>query len=160
MAHTVNSQWQMSSDLRYSAVGALPAVGDFEATPATGAQYGWTLQATGTNLYSRRDINNFNLSVLRTPQFRGVQLAYNNLSTLGDGQGWTLEPSVRIYRQTDNQQVRLTRFGPGLRLNWRASQRASLLAEILYETSRTDGPINHDRSDATFFYLGYRYELF
>jgi tetratricopeptide (TPR) repeat protein len=160
VSRPLSTKWQFSSDLRYSAVGALPAVGDFEATAATGGQYSWGAQLTGTNLYSQRDINNFNLSVLNTPFFKGVQFSVNNLTGLPGKQELTLEPSLRVYMQRDKQDVKLTRIGPGARLSWRASQRGSLLGELLYETSRTDGPTNHDNSNSVFFYVGYRYELF
>jgi len=52
------------------------------------------------------------------------------------------------------------RYGPGIRLTYRANRRASLLAELLYERSKTDGPQNHDSSQSAFFYVGYRYESF
>ncbi|MDE2371341.1 MAG: hypothetical protein KGN16_20400 [Burkholderiales bacterium] len=160
IARPLDSHWQASTDLRYSAVGALPAVGDFAATPATGGQYGWTGQLTGTNLYSKRDISNFNVSVMTTPLFKGLQLSVNNLSVLPGHPDLTLEPSLRLYTQRDNQSTKLLRVGPGLRLSYRASGRASLLGEMLYEVSRTDGPTNHAHSDTAFFYVGYRYELF
>lgn len=160
VARPLNERWQLATDLQYSAIGALPAVGDFEATPATGAQYSVSAQLTGTNLYSPRDINNFNLSVLHTPFFNGLQLAYNNLTGLDKNHDLTLEPSIRFYTQRDKQDVRLTRVGPGLRLSYRASVRSSLLGELLYEVSRTEGPTNHDNSSSVFFYVGYRYELF
>jgi tetratricopeptide (TPR) repeat protein len=160
VSRPLNPTWQFSTDLRYSAVGALPAVADFEATQATGAQYSWSAQLTGTNLYSKRDINNMNLSVLSTPFFRGAQFSYNNLTGMSDNGDVTLEPSVRVYWQRDKQEVKLLRVGPGIRLSWRANRRSSLLGEFLYETSRTDSPTNHDTSNSVFFYVGYRYELF
>jgi hypothetical protein len=160
LSRPLSERWQFSTDLRYSAVGALPAVGDFEASPATGAQYGWSMQLTGTNLYSKHDVHNLNLSLLSTPLFRGAQLAYNNLTALADNGDLTLEPSLRLYWQLDKQDVRLLRAGPGLRLSWRASRRGSLLGELLYEATRTSGPTNHDSSHSVFFYVGYRYELF
>jgi hypothetical protein len=79
---------------------------------------------------------------------------------MADNADLTLEPSMRVYWQRDNQEVRLLRVGPGIRVSWRANRRASLLGEVLYETSRTDGPTNHDSSNSAFFYVGYRYELF
>jgi hypothetical protein len=160
ISRPLNTKWQLSSDLRYSAVGALPAVGDFEATAATGGQYSWSAQLTGTNLYSPRDINNFNFSLLSTPFFRGAQFSYNNLTGLPGQPDLTLEPSLRVYYQKDKLDVKLLRVGPGVRTSWRASPRASLLGELLFETSRTDGPTNHDASNSVFFYVGYRYELF
>lgn len=160
LSRPLNTQWQMSTDLRYSSVGALPAVDNFQATPATGAQVSFSAQATGTNLYSRRDISNFNLSVIRTPLFKGAQFAYNNLTGVASNEDLTLEPSIRLYTQSDQQDVKLTRVGPGLRVSYRTTRRASLLGELLYEVSRTRGPTNRDDSSSVFFYVGYRYELF
>ncbi len=160
VARPLNEHWQASTDLRYSAVGALPAVGDFEATAATGAQISWSAQITGTNLYSKRDIHNFNVSVMTTPFFRGYQFSYNNLSVMPGRQDLTIEPSIRLYTQRDNLDVKLTRIGPGVRLSWHASRRGSLLGEFLYENSKSDGPANHETGNSVFFYVGYRYELF
>lgn len=155
----VSEKWQLAADLRYSEIGALPQVGDFQATPATGSQYGMTVQLTGNNLYSKRDINNFNLSVLRSPLFKGAQLAYNNLTGLRDND-LTVEPSIRLYRQTGSDGLKLMRITPGLRLSYRLSTKASLLGEGIVEHSKSDGPTSHDTTNSVFFYLGYRYELF
>jgi hypothetical protein len=161
VSRPLNPRWQLAMDLRYSEIGALPQVGDFLATPATGAQYSYSAQLTGTNLYSSRDINNFNLSVVSTPFFNGVQFAYNNLTGMRARHELTIEPSIRVYVQRDKQDdTRLLRVGPGMRLSYRASQAGSLLGELLYELSRTDGATNHDHTDSVFFYVGYRYELF
>jgi hypothetical protein len=159
VSRPLSARWQASMDLRYSAVGALPAVQDFQATEATGGQYSWSAQLTGTNLYSKRDINNFNVSVTTTPFFKGVQLAYNNLTGMPDIEDLTLEPSVRFYYQTSSDDTKLTRLGPGVRSTYRASRRSSLLGELLFETSRSSGK-NSNTSNSVFFYVGYRYELF
>lgn len=159
VSRPISEKWQLSTDLRYSAIGALPAVGNFDATPATGSQYGATLQLTGSNLYSKRDINNVNLSILTSPTFKGAQLAYNNLTGLYDND-LTLEPSLRFYTQRDNQSIQLFRITPGLRSSYRISRRASILGEGIVEYSRTHGPTSHDTTNSVFFYLGYRYEIF
>lgn len=160
VARPVDEHWQMAMDLRYSAIGALPAVGDFEATPATGAQYTYSMQLTGSRLYSARDVNSFNFSVTSTPFFKGWQLAYNNVTVPEDLQTLSIEPSLRLYGQRDNQQVQLWRLGPGVRSSWRWTPRTSLLGELLVETSRSNGPTNRDRTQSVYFYLGYRHELF
>ena len=159
ISRPISAKWQAAMDLRYSAIGALPAVGNFEATPATGAQYGATMQLTGSNLYSTRDINNFNLSVLKSPFFKGAQLSYSNLTGLRDND-LTLEPSLRYYTQRDNQGVRLNRVSPGMRMSYRVSRRISVLGEGIVEHSTTAGPSNNDTTNSVFFYVGYRYELF
>jgi hypothetical protein len=145
-------------DLRYSEVGALPAVGNFQAQPATGAQYNVSFQLTGSNLYSSRDINGFNVSQITSDTINGTQLAYNNLTGFM-GNRMSLEPSIRYYTQTDNTQTKISRISPGLRVSYKLSDRASLMAEGIYETSQTDGLTNHETSESYFFYLGYRYDF-
>jgi hypothetical protein len=155
----ISEKWQVTGDVQYSAIGALPAVGDFDATPATGAQYGLSLQLTGSNLYSKRDINNFNMSVLSTPLFHGVQLAYNNLTGFDDNR-FTLEPSLRLYTQQDNQGVSMRRISPGLRGSYNVSKKLSVMSEGLLEHSTNEGPTNNATTNSVFFYFGARYELF
>jgi hypothetical protein len=159
VSRPMSEKWQAAVDLRYSQIGALPAVGNFEATPATGAQYGLSLQLTGSNLYSSRDINSFNVTALTTPLFKGTQVSYSNLTGLSDNT-ITLEPSISFYSQRDTQEVRLLRITPGFRATYRASRRTSLLGEAIVEHSTLDGPTNHGTTNSIFFYLGYRYELF
>lgn len=155
----LGEKWQATGDIRFSDIGELPAVGNFEATPATGAQYGLSLQLTGSNLYSKRDINNFNLSLLSTPVFHGVQLAYNNLTGFADNK-FTLEPSLRIYVQQDVQGSKMTRITPGLRGSYNFSKRTSVMGECMVEHSTNEGPTNQDTTNSVFFYFGVRHELF
>jgi hypothetical protein len=161
LSRPLGEKWQVAVDMRYSEIGALPAIEGtvFEATPATGGQYTYSAQLTGNNLYSPRDINNFNASVMNTPTFKGFQFAYNNLTGLRDND-LSVEPSFRYYTQKDNVGVKLTRLTPGIRLSYRISRRLSVLGETVVERSTTAGPVNHDRSQSVFFYMGYRYELF
>jgi tetratricopeptide (TPR) repeat protein len=158
LSRALSSNWQGSMDLRYSDVGALPAVGNFQAQPATGAQYNVSFQVTGSNLYSSRDINGFNLSLISSDTLSGTQVAYNNLTGFMGNQ-MSLEPSIRYYTQTDNLQTKISRISPGLRLSYRLSDRASLMAETIFETSQTDGLTNHETSESWFFYVGYRYDF-
>jgi hypothetical protein len=155
----LNDKWQLTGDIRFSDIGALPAVGNFEATPATGAQHGVSLQLTGSNVYSKRDINNFNLSLLSTPYFRGVQLAYNNLTGFGENK-FTLEPSLRLYSQQDVAGTSMTRVTPGIRGTYNVSKRVSAMGEFMLEHSTNQGPTNNDTTDSVYFYFGIRYELF
>jgi hypothetical protein len=157
-SRALSSKWQGSMDLRYSDVGALPAVGNFQAQPATGAQYNVSFQLTGSNLYSSRDINGLNLSLISSDTMSGTQLAFNNLTGFMDNK-LSLEPSIRYYTQVDNTQTKISRISPGLRLSYKLSDRASLMAETIYETSQTDGLTNHETSESYFFYMGYRYDF-
>jgi len=151
-------RWQIGADLRYSQIGALPAVGVFEATPATGAQVGGSLQLTGSNLYSSRDLSSFGLSVTRTPLFKGAQISYSNLTGVRDN-SVTLEPSIRFYVQHSSDGLKLTRVTPGMRVSYRMSRRASLIGESIVEHSTSNGPSGHDTTNSVFFTVGYRYEF-
>ncbi len=159
VSRPLSDKWQATGDFQFSDIGALPAVGTFDATPATGAQYGLSMQVTGTNLYSKRDINNFNLSVMSTPLFHGVQLAYNNLTGFDDNK-YTVEPSLRLYSQRDTQGVSMLRVSPGLRGSYNLNRKISVMGEGLLEHSTNQGPTNNASTNSVFFYLGMRYELF
>ena len=158
LSRPLSERWQVSVDLRYSQIGALPAVGLFDATPATGAQLGASAQLTGSNLYSTRDISTLSASVTHTPMFNGTQLSYNNLTGFRDND-LTLEPSVRLYSQKSNDGLKLTRVTPGLRASYRVSRRASVIGESIVEFSNSDGPSGHDNTRSLFFTVGYRYEF-
>lgn len=159
VSRAISPKWQGSVDFRYSDVGALPAVGDFQAMAATGAQYNISLQLTGSNLYSGRDISGINLSLLKSDTLSGIQLAYNNLTGFLDNKA-SIEPSIRLYTQRDNTATTVLRVSPGLRLSYKVTDRASLLGEAIVERSKTDGPTNHEDSSSVFFYAGYRYDFF
>jgi hypothetical protein len=154
----INQTWQLGADARYSSVGPLPAVRDLPAQPGTGNAYNYDLQATGTNLYSQHDISVFNLTYLTSIQFKGTQFSYNNLTGFLDNK-LTFEPSIRLYRQTDNVGVKLTRVTPGMRFTYRFTPRAAIEADALLERSRTNGPLQNEEASNVFYYLGYRYDL-
>jgi len=153
----LNRTWQMGADFRLTNVGSLPAVNDIPATPATGNVYGYTLQAIGNNLYSVRDINVFNVTYLDGPTYHGEYFSYNNVSVLGEK--WQLEPSIRLYRQTDNLDITQRRITPGIRLTYRVRERVTLESEYDFETTRTVGPTQQDNTTHHFLYVGYRVDF-
>lgn len=158
VSRPLSERWQVSGDLRFSKIGALPAVGDFEATPSTGLQSAATLQFTGTNLYSQRDINTFGISYLHSPTINGGQFSYNNLTSWPDSRV-VLEPSIRLYSQNSTDGLKLFRVTPGLRVSYSVSPKASLIGESVLEHSTTDGPSGNTQTNSVFFYLGYRYDF-
>jgi hypothetical protein len=153
-----SEHWQGSSDLRWADIGALPAIGNAPAQPGTGSQMSYSLVATGSNLYSQRDTNVFNFTVLSSAQLRGTQLAYNNLTALLQNQ-LSLEPSIRFYTQTTNLGLRTTRITPGMRASYRLTQVASIETEAILELSKTSGPTSSEDAKNAFYYIGYRYDF-
>lgn len=157
----VSKKWQVGADVRLTNVGPLPEVVVngivFPATPATGDIYAYDAQLIGTNLYSTRDTTVFSASWYDAPTYTGYLASVTNLS--GIGARWTVEPALRYYSQTDQQQVTLERWLPTLRLTFMARENVALEAEFSWEATVTTGPASRDETTRGFFYLGYRWNL-
>ena len=155
----LTSNWQIGADVRLTNVGALAPVPDIlpSGQPGTGNVWSSGFQLIGTNLYSARDTHVLLLTLLKGPTFRGQLLSYNNSSAVGEG--WLLEPSLRLYSQQDDSANRSRRWAPGLRLSKRSTAKLVLEGELSMEFSKSDGPMRHESSNRSFYYLGLRYDL-
>jgi hypothetical protein len=155
----VASNWQVGADVRLSNTGEVKPVPLIlpSGSPATGNIWSVGAQLIGSNLYSARDTQLFNSSVLHGPTYRGTLLSYNNLSALGEN--WQVEPSVNFYRQTDSTGLKISRWTPGLRLTYRAMQRVSLESDFTYQRSKQSSPTMTETSNLAFYYFGVRYDF-
>ena len=155
----VTPQWQVGADLRYTSTGAIAPVPDLlpQGQPSTGDIWSLSLQVIGSNLYSLRDTHVLIANFINGPGFQGQLLSYNNSSLIW--QAWQLEPSIKFYRQISNDNVRSTRWAPGLRLTFRVRQEISLESEISMESSKTTSPTRNESSTRTYYYLGGRYDF-
>lgn len=157
LSKPLNATWQLGADVRMFNVGALPAWGDLPALPATGTMHQFDLQAIGTDLLGRSDVTVFGMGYTTGPTTKGTSLSVNNLSVVGDH--WTVEPSLRLYRQRDNLDNVTNRVTPGLRLSYRVKERATLQFDGAIERSRVSGPTQNDNTLRKFFSLGYRIDF-
>lgn len=153
----VSASWQLSADYRLTNVGPLPAYNDIPATPGTGNITSYTLQAIGSNVYSRRDINVFGGTWLKSPLFHGESVSYSNLTGLGAK--WTLEPSLRWYTQRDTTETKSDRYTAVLRLTYAWKENISFDGEYDLERSITQTLVQREVALHRFFYLGYRYSF-
>ena len=155
----VSANWQVGTDVRFTKVGEVKPVPVIlpAGSPSTGNIWSVGGQLIGSNLYSARDTQLFNASFLRGPTYRGMLLAYNNLSSFG--MNWQVEPSLNYYTQSDNTGVKNTRWTPGLRVTYRALQRVSLESEFSYQRSKLTSPTRSETSNLAFYYLGVRYDF-
>lgn len=162
----LNQAWQLGADIGLTNIGALPQVTLDDGTvlnpsPATGNIMNYAVRAIGTNLFSGRDINVFSLSYTdapeSTPSFNGIQLAYNNTTYLGDK--WSLEPSLKYYRQQTDPSTDLSRWTPGIRISYRIKESVSLDGEYIYEHATTESPGTQDISQTHYFSVGYRWDF-
>ena len=126
-------------------------------SPSTGNIWSVGAQLIGSNIYSARDTQLFNASILRGPTYRGTLLAYNNLSSVGPN--WQVEPSLNFYTQSDTTGLKNTRWTPGLRVTYRAMQQISLESEFSYQRSKLTSPTRSEASNLAFYYLGVRYDF-
>jgi tetratricopeptide (TPR) repeat protein len=154
----LNPRWQIGADVRYTNIGAIGASDVLpDGLPSTGDLWSLGLQAIGTNLYSGRDTHVFIVNLLSGPTYKGQLVSYNNSSQITEA--WQLEPSLRVYHQSDNAGLNTTRWSPGLRSTYRVRQQVTLESEISFENSRTTGPSRNETSSRVFYYLGGRYDF-
>ena len=155
----LTTNWQVGGDVRLSNTGEVKPVPLIypSGSPATGNIWSVGAQLIGSNIYSTRDTQLFNVSVLRGPTYRGTLLAYNNLSSVGPN--WQVEPSLNFYTQSDSTGLKNTRWTPGLRVTYRAMQQISLESELSYQRSKLTSPTRSEASNLAFYYLGVRYDF-
>jgi hypothetical protein len=166
-----STNFQVGATASLTNIGALPEfnpdpgrVPSIAAQPATGNIYSYGLQLISSNLYSERDSHVLSVSLLKGATYKGRLLAYNNLSLLA--QRFQLEPSIKYYRQDNSDGTQLTRWAPGLRLSWRATQKVSLEGDVDYEISRTRQPFDAttgqtpvEKANRVFYFVGYRVDF-
>ncbi len=159
VTHPITPHWQAGADVRLTNVGALPPVADIlpNGQPGTGNVWSMGAQLIGTNLYSARDTHVVLLTLLRGPTYHGELLSYNNASAVGEG--WLLEPSLRLYQQSDNTGLRTRRWSPGLRASKRFMTRWVAESELSMEFSNSTSLNRAESSNRSFYYVGLRYDL-
>ncbi len=153
----LSPRWQVGGDVRLSTLSSTPATGDFPGLPASGNVYTYTLQVIANSFTPYQDILVLNGNFLTSTLFDAQQFSVDYRIT-----PWanvTLEPMLRYYQQSDNQDVKLTRWTPGLKLVWLVRDRLYLEAEGDWELAKTKGPIIDDSVTRTFYYVGVRWDL-
>jgi len=159
MTTPLNPRWQLGFDVRYSNTGAILPVPDILPTglPSTGDIWTVGAQLIGSNLYSTRDTHVIIVNAVSGPSFKGQLLSYNNSSLVAER--WQLEPSLRLYVQSDNTGMKSTRWTPGLRVSYRIGQQIAVESELSLEQSKVSGPSRNESSSRVFYFLGGRYDF-
>lgn len=161
--------WQAGADIRLTDVGEiLPVAEILPFGQGRNRSLSIGAQLIGTNLYSSRDTHVFTASVLRgtsyslnnvnpPSSYNGFLVSYNNSSQINDL--LLLEPSLRLYRQTNSTGERQTRWSPGLRATYRVRKQLSLESELSGEYGKTTRPTTDETASRLFYYLGGRYDF-
>jgi len=162
---------QIGANASVTNIGALPGfdpdpgrVPSIPPQPATGNIYSYGAQLIASNLYSERDSHVLSTNLLRGQTYKGLLLAYNNLSLLA--QNVQLEPSLKYYRQDNTDGSQSTRWTPALRVSWRLGNKFSIDGDVEYELSNTrqvfdttTGTTPVEKAHRVFYFLGYRYDF-
>ncbi len=167
----INDTWQIGADVRVTNLGEIPPVAVILPNgQGRSDNRSVGLQLIGTNLYSARDTHVIGLSALRgssdlmdpllgtqTQSYSGILLSYNNSSQVHEH--LLLEPSLKLYTQSDSSGLKTRRVNLGLRATYRVARQVSLESEINGEDSKVTGEARNEASVRAFYYLGGRYDF-
>ncbi len=152
-------RWQIGGDIRYTNTGAIQPVPDIlpSGLPSTGDIWSIGGQLIGTNLYSSSDTHVVIVNLITGPAFNGQLLSYNNSSLVAGV--WQLEPSLKLYMQSDDTGTNATRWTPGMRVTYRFGEHVAAESELSVEQSKVTGPLRSESSTRVYYYLGGRYDF-
>jgi tetratricopeptide (TPR) repeat protein len=167
----MTKNWQIGGNLRLTRLGELPPIPDVLPNgQGRSDNKAASLQLIGTNLYSARDTHVISLSVLtgstesldaslqrQVSEYDGELLSYNNSSQINEF--LLVEPSLRVYWQTDNSGLKMRRLGPALRVTYRVGPHVAVESEMSGEVSKVTGPSRNETARRVYYYLGSRYEF-
>ena len=156
VTHPFSPVWQLGFDYRLSSLSGTPAVGPYPAAAGTGNVNTYTFQAIGNGAFRARDIFVANVALLdgKLISAQLFTLDYRIVSDL-----FTVEPMLKFYRQKDDQDVKLTRWTPGVKLTYQVRDRFALEAEYDFEHSHSVGPVIDEILKRSFWYVGYRWDF-
>ena len=155
----LSASWQTGGSVNYTSIDAIDPVPIIlpQGQPATGNIWSYSWQLIGSNLYSTRDTDVFNITYLSAPTYTGYMASLNNIT--GFGEGWQVEPSLRYYTQTDNTNTVTNRYTPGLRVTYRFRKHFTLESNVQYEVTNITGPTTIEDTNRIFYYFGTRYDF-
>lgn len=157
LTHPWNTTWQVGGDIRMTSVSSMPASGTLPATAGTGNEFAYTLQAIGSNIFTTRDVTVLSASLLDGNTYTGQSYSVSNRTTLQEK--WTLDASLRIYQQKDNQATKLTRLSPTLRVAYQWKEKISFEAEGGMEINDVSSPTQQEKTNRKFYSVGYRWDF-
>jgi hypothetical protein len=148
---------QLGSDFRVTRTSATLGTNNVPAMPDSNNMYTLTEQLIATGLIARRDVTVISASVIRASPYDGLALAFTNRSLFG--KNWSLDASLRWYKQTNEPSGETVRITPTLRTTYRWKENVAFEFEIGVENTETTSPTVHETNDREFFSLGYRWDF-
>ncbi len=157
VTHPLSPQWQIGGDFKISDVSGTPAIGAFPAQPGTGNIYVYSGQAIRTGLFTTNDIVVLNVSLINGKTYDGQSYQLNHVIIFQEK--WRVETALKYYQQKDTFQVNLKRLSPTFKLAYRWLDNLSIEAEAGGEFSRSNSPLQTDKTTRDFYTLGIRYDF-
>jgi TolA-binding protein len=157
LTHPLSPQWQIGGDFKISDVSGTSAIGAFPAQPGTGNIYVYSGQAIRTGLFTTNDIVVLNVSLINGKSYDGQSYQLNHVIIFQEK--WRFETALKYYQQKDALQTQLKRFSPTVKLAYRWLDNLSLEAEAGGEFSRSNSPLQTDKTTRDFYTLGIRYDF-
>lgn len=140
----LNKKWQAGGDVRISNTTGTPASGVLnsiqgylDANPGRGLEKSVTAQLIGSGLYKTGDIWSFSATLNTSNEVKGTSFfIYNHMDVFN---GWGLDSSLQLYKQTDQFNAVTTRFSPTVRGTYRIQDRLTFDADLGIESTKNEG---------------------
>jgi len=140
----LNEKWQLGGDVRVSDTSGTPAsgaVGSLQgylaANPGRGKERSLSGQLIGSGLYKAGDIWSFSATLNTSSNVSGNSFYVYNHMDLNNG--WGLDSSVQLYKQTDQFNAVTTRFSPTVRGTYRLRDQLTFDADLGFESTKNQG---------------------
>jgi hypothetical protein len=166
----IREKWQLGSDITVTNISGLDASGTLipdgttglegyvAATPASGNAWTISGRVSGSDVISMRDTSMFGLSYSTSRVVHGVSLLLYNRSFIREL--WTLESTLRFYRQSDNTGGKVRATSPQLKLGYLLRNNLTLEAEGGIDwTNSSPGAAPATKTTRQYFSLGFRWDF-
>ncbi|MBU0622267.1 MAG: hypothetical protein KJ795_10490 [Gammaproteobacteria bacterium] len=169
MTQRLSEKWQLGTDFVVSNTTGLPAsgtkteggtIGDegyVDATPSTGTLWSISERVSGTNVISSNDISTASLSYSRSNTQSGTSLMFNSRVFLEEL--WTVDGTLRLYWQKDDQGGSQNTVSPLLRVGYRWRNDITLEGEGGMDWIKTEtSGVQPTKTTRTYFSFGFRWD--
>lgn len=166
----IQEKWQVGSDITVSNTSGMEASGTLIPDGTTGLEgyvpatassgNAWTIsgRVSGSDVISMRDISMCSLSYSTSPFVKGESLLLFYRSFISEL--WTLDSSLRLYRQTDNSGGKVSTVTPVLKVGYQIRNSLMLEAEGGVDGTKV-APAGLPSSNTTrkYFSFGFRLDI-
>jgi hypothetical protein len=166
----IREKWQVGSDITVTNTSGLEASGTLipdgttglegfvAATPASGNAWTISGRVSGNDVISRRDTSMLSLSYSTSRLVDGKSLLLYNRSFLREL--WTLDSTLRLYRQTDSTGGKVRTTSPELKLGYQLRNNIALEGEAGIDwTNTTPSAAPSSKTTRRYFSFGFRWDF-